>query len=192
MTREYIYLVYSDFTIGCKVGRWSSDLSKLIRRYVTYYGKNLDITIFQCNDAVKLEYSVKYHFKKSVFSGELFFKEIIPEFYEYVLNYSYDYCDIHYLENNYNHVMNSKPFIKVKPNTFKDILLDNFEESSSKKDFVKLKDIKNLLKENNVKFSKESLHDDILDVFPGSEFCSRKIIKYRDYTNVFMNLKSNI
>ena len=61
---------------------------------------------------------------------------------------------------------------------------------SPKKDFVKLKDIKLLFKENNIQFFKESLQDEILEAFPGSEYIADTSFFGKKILNIFKNLKS--
>jgi hypothetical protein len=68
------------------------------------------------------------------------------------------------------------------------ILRENLE-AGSKTDFVKLKDIKKLLKDNGFNKSLVSVKYIIQDLFPECTYYDRKCIEYKDFRNIFVNIK---
>lgn len=70
----------------------------------------------------------------------------------------------------------------------KDILLENFQISENRTDFVKIKDIKIILKSNGIKIIKDTLKYMIEDVFEEIEFKENVMVNYKNYKNVVLYL----
>ena len=81
-----LYLVKSPLLIGLKVGRWKGSYCKLRARYVTPYGKAVDVVVFSCDASLSAEQDLFAVLRKShdnVLSGELFKLQTEPVFYDY-------------------------------------------------------------------------------------------------------------
>lgn len=80
-----IYLATSEDVNLVKVGIWSGDIYSLVSRYFTYYGKNLNILTFKTDSSkLLLEQVFKENFKEFCVSSELFRKEFISKYVDYL------------------------------------------------------------------------------------------------------------
>lgn len=70
----------------------------------------------------------------------------------------------------------------------KDILLENFQISENRNDFVKVRYIKDILKSNGIKIEKNTLKYMIEDVFEGIEFRADTKIEKKHYKSIFLYL----
>ena len=75
-----LYIVYSDFTKGVKIGYWRSHLKSLVKRYVTCYGQDLTFIIFKTRDCRTLEKITKYLFVPHNISHELYKKSALEHY----------------------------------------------------------------------------------------------------------------
>lgn len=83
----YIYAVRGYWMDRYKVGYYIADLKDLIKRYMTYYGNDLDLIVFELKvskqEAKKIEDKVHQYLRKYYCgSNELFYKECIDSFIE--------------------------------------------------------------------------------------------------------------
>ena len=85
-----------------------------------------------------------------------------------------------------------KLYLNDNKSVIKDILLENLEVGTCE-DFVKIKDIKSILKNNGIKIDKDiiTLKYLVEDTFEGVQFLSSKTIDYVKYYSLFINLKIN-
>lgn len=59
-----IYIITSDILKAVKIGRWSSDLPSLRRRYITYYGHNLQIYYTHSDNDILYETEILFEARK--------------------------------------------------------------------------------------------------------------------------------
>lgn len=94
----YIYLVTSNILNGIKIGFWRSSLISLKSRYVTTYGKDVKILFAKTLHAPLLEKRVHNRFKQYNICNEIFLKDKLDEYIDYISNdqnlvvSSYDEC----------------------------------------------------------------------------------------------------
>lgn len=79
-------------------------------------------------------------------------------------------------------------YINDSKDVLYNIIRENFEIGSDT-DFLKLKDIKQILKDNGIDKNIVSIKYIIQDIFPESEFYDRKMINYKPYKSVVSNIK---
>lgn len=82
--RGYVYLVTSDIVSVVKIGFWRKSLIELHKRYVTTYGKNLNLMYTECDNAPNLEKRVHKAFSEFRYSSELFAKNKHKEYISYL------------------------------------------------------------------------------------------------------------
>ena len=87
-TIGYTYCATSSTTNSVKIGYWKSNLSSLRSRYVTPYGDDVQIIAIKTNDAHKLEKMCHAHFSNYNIRNELFEKQYIGEYVEYLNSHS--------------------------------------------------------------------------------------------------------
>ncbi len=95
------------------------------------------------------------------------------------------------INNNISILKNSKKLYKYEKSTeIEKCILENYE-IGDKKSFVKLKDIKTLLKKNNIKeLENTTLKYMIENLFNGDvEYYNRKQIENNHFRNIFLNLR---
>jgi hypothetical protein len=80
----YVYCVTSDLLNAIKIGFWRGTLAGLRQRYVTSYGKNLSLHYAYTMYPYTLEKECHKHFNKQKITNELFVKEYIKEYVEYI------------------------------------------------------------------------------------------------------------
>lgn len=97
-------------------------------------------------------------------------------------------CNFKYIEPEYLKTL-CKLYVNDNKNVIKDVLLENFEIGESV-DFVKIKDIKSVLKKNGI-VEKDviTLKYIVEDMFEGVEFKDIKKINNKQYKSIFINLK---
>lgn len=79
-----LYLVTSPLVNAVKVGIWSNSVRALRGRYITYYGKNLDIYYFSdVQEARRHETKFKHKFAHHKIFSELFAKQNIQEYLDH-------------------------------------------------------------------------------------------------------------
>ena len=66
-----------------KIGFWTGNINGLYTRYITYYGKNIEITYFECDNARLMETEIFSQFQKYNVIQELFEKKYKNEYIEY-------------------------------------------------------------------------------------------------------------
>lgn len=75
-------------------------------------------------------------------------------------------------------------------NQVQELLQEHYEYSPNRSDVIKLKDIKQLLKTNDINIKDNiSIKNFVEDIFEGVEFYTRIRINYKEYTNCFPYLK---
>jgi hypothetical protein len=89
----FVYLVTTPELHFTKVGIWSNSIKTLISRYKTYYGSDLNVSVFQCDRARHIESMFKKHFKSQNISHELFIKndEMINKYKAYLVAATTDF-----------------------------------------------------------------------------------------------------
>ena len=98
-------------------------------------------------------------------------------------------------EDNYKYVEPEKLctlkniYINTNKDDIKNILTEQFEEGIET-DFIKLKDVKSLLKDNNITKDIVSIKYIIQDIFPDCVFYERRMQNYIRVKNIFTNLKT--
>lgn len=80
----YTYCITSPVLNAIKIGYWTSTLQKLRCRYITPYGRNLQIIYVESNDAYYLEQLCHRRFKKFNITNELFEKKYLDEYKKYL------------------------------------------------------------------------------------------------------------
>jgi hypothetical protein len=87
---KYTYLSTSSLLPFVKVGKWSNSPHGLLSRYGTYYGPDLYIIAFECNDATELEKQFIKHFTGYHITRELFEKtrELMVRYIEFFTKFS--------------------------------------------------------------------------------------------------------
>jgi hypothetical protein len=103
------------------------------------------------------------------------------EFFNCTLNHIYNVIEECISLENLKDTVDTKSRIKR-------ILLENYQVSNEK-EYVKLKDIKDILKQNNIKEDIENVKEIVTEMFDGVEFHDRKGINYKELRSVFFNLK---
>lgn len=73
----YTYCVSSPMINGAKIGYWNGSINSLKSRYVTYYGKNIELHTFPMRNPHKIEKKFIKKFAKYRISGELFDKKYV-------------------------------------------------------------------------------------------------------------------
>jgi hypothetical protein len=97
--RGIVYLVTCDILNGVKIGFWRSSLITLKQRYTTSYGSNIKILFCRTNIAPTLEKQIHDTFNHYNLSNEIFRKDKLDEYLEYIKNvkglniYDYDELD---------------------------------------------------------------------------------------------------
>ena len=82
----YVYCITSELINHVKIGFWKGNIEGLRSRYVTYYGSNLEIYYIKSNNARELEQKCFKQFKNYNVTNELFSKEYLNEYKEYLKN----------------------------------------------------------------------------------------------------------
>jgi len=84
-TIGYVYIIDSPLmTDTVKIGFWRSNIDSLYSRYITYYGKDIEIMYFQCDNAPLMECKVFKKFGECNVTQELFVKTHKQEYIEYL------------------------------------------------------------------------------------------------------------
>ena len=96
------------------------------------------------------------------------------------LNKLYEYFEIHKLEENDDSILQE---IELKK-----YLIEKYEYSSNRKDYIKLKEIKQIVKNIKIELKKEEIIKVVEDIFEGVEYIARIQIDYKEYTNCFQYL----
>ena len=95
-----VYFVSCDLLNGIKIGFWRSSLELLKKRYMTPYGKNVKILFCRTQNAPELEKEIHREFKKDNLSNEIFKKDKLNEYINFVKDcknlklYDYDNCTL--------------------------------------------------------------------------------------------------
>jgi hypothetical protein len=80
----YVYCIDSPSINYIKIGFWRGTKSTLRSRYVTYYGNDVSVYVFKSQNARNLEKKCHNAFKKYQYSNELFLKEHLPEYLDFL------------------------------------------------------------------------------------------------------------
>lgn len=80
MTPEFVYAIRGE---RMELGRWVGSFKDLITRYVTPYGKILDIILFQCDDSRQAERHMFHLFKPFHWCNELYELDVLPSFMQF-------------------------------------------------------------------------------------------------------------
>jgi hypothetical protein len=80
----YIYCITSPLNNSVKLGCWGGEIDGLIKRYTTYYGKDLELNYKKVFDYRTIETQMLEHFDKYKISNELFLKENKNQYIEYI------------------------------------------------------------------------------------------------------------
>jgi len=83
-TVGYTYCAWSDLLDGIKIGNWGGTICGLRSRYITYYGNGLQLFYVLTKDAAKLEKLCHEKFKAYNITNELFKKEYLSEYQEFL------------------------------------------------------------------------------------------------------------
>jgi hypothetical protein len=76
----YVYIISSDILNFVKIGKWCSSIEGLYSRYITYYGKNIEVDYFLTKNAFILEKQIHKIFKHYNITNELFEKKYYNEY----------------------------------------------------------------------------------------------------------------
>jgi hypothetical protein len=82
----YVYIVRSKMLNAVKIGMWRSTIEGLYGRYVTVYGKDIEIDYFYTSDARELERKTHENFRDYNITNELFDKNHVDEYMEFIKN----------------------------------------------------------------------------------------------------------
>ncbi len=203
----HVYIIKCDG--GIKVGKTKLQVNKRIKGLQTGNVDDIEI-LFDCetNNADLLERCVhdilyKYRCKsnREFFDCDVEYIKMIIEYTNTTFNTMKSTYQNISKEELYHKYTSKIEEIKEKYNIedyeeeieedyeIKQILRENYNYSNNIKDFVLFKNVKAMLKENNIIMDKDSLINKINILFPEAEFNDRKTINYIDYRNVFTNLK---
>jgi hypothetical protein len=80
----YIYCITSPLNNSVKLGCWGGEIDGLIKRYTTYYGKDLELNYKKVFDYRTIEKQMLEHFDKYKISNQLFLKENKNQYIEYI------------------------------------------------------------------------------------------------------------
>ena len=80
----YVYIISSDILNFVKIGMWRSSIEGLYSRYITYYGKNIEVDYFLTKNAFFLEKQIHKNFKEYNITNELFEKVYYNEYVNYI------------------------------------------------------------------------------------------------------------
>jgi hypothetical protein len=126
--------------------------------------------VFEVRDSVKLENIIHYALKEYNISGE---------FYN---------CSKSHIKYVIDHIVKIEQFKDGDELSYvKSLLVEKFENSPNPKDFVKLKDIKQFLTLNGIKYTEEikCLFKELFEC----QFNEVKWINNKQYRSIFVNLK---
>lgn len=203
----HVYILKCDG--GFKIGKTYLPVFKRIKGLQTGNVNDIEI-IFDCetNNADLLEKCVhdilyKYRCKsnREFFDCDLNYMKMIIEFVNTTFNTmksTYQFISKEELYHKYiakieelkqKYDIDDYEEIEEEDYEVKQLLRENYCYSNDKKDFILFKEIKTLLKENNIVIYKESLINLINEMFPESEYCLYKCFNYKKYRSLFINLK---
>lgn len=156
-----------------KVGR-AKDIKIRMKSLQTGCADKIEIIfIYEVRNEVKLENIIHYALKEYNIGGE--FYNCSKSHIKYVIDY------IVKIEQ-----FKDKDILSC----IKNILVENFEKSEDRDDYIKVMDIKRLLKNHNIKYT-----EDIKSVFKElfeCEFFERKQKNKSDVVNIFINVKKKL
>jgi hypothetical protein len=166
--KQYIYVAL--INNRRKVGR-AKDVEIRMKSLQTGCADKIEIEyVFEVRDSVKLENIIHYALKEYNISGE--FYNCSKSHIKYVIDY----------------IVKIEQFNDADAlSCIKNILVENFEKSPNTKDYVKLKDIKQILKLNDIKYTEE-IKCVLKELFE-CQFNEVKKINNKQYKSIFVNLK---
>lgn len=117
-TQGYVYCITS-FLVQCiKIGFWSGSIESLKSRYMLPYGNNLLMHCIKTDNARELENKTHKQFAEYCISNELFEKEYLDEYIDFILsNAKNEYSEKEYVIIN----PNVEPIILVIQSLFRQI-----------------------------------------------------------------------
>lgn len=203
----HVYIIKCDG--GIKVGKTKLPVNKRIKGLQTGNVDDIEI-LFDCetNNADLLERCVhdilyKYRCKsnREFFDCDVEYIKMIIEYTNTTFNTMKSTYQNITKEELYHKYTSKIEEIKEKYNIeeyeeeidedyeIKQLLRENYNYSNNVKDFVLYKHVKAMLKNNSIIMDKDSLINSIKTIFPDSEYNNVKCIYYKNYRNVFTNLK---
>jgi phage/plasmid-associated DNA primase len=139
-------------------------------------------TKFCENPKKKNELSIKRYTKEELHNIERGLLHIFITRYKQLLIKDFKYTEPEVFQNIKN------LYINDSKDDLSNILRENLE-AGSKTDFVKLKDIKQILKSNGFNKSLVSVKYIIQDLFEECEYYDTKMINYKNYKSIFYKIK---
>lgn len=71
-TRGVVYIATAPVLLACKIGMWRGKLSQLRNRYVTAYGRDLELHLYEFDDCILAEKRMHKRFESRCIVGELY------------------------------------------------------------------------------------------------------------------------
>jgi len=158
----YVYCITSDIVDYIKIGYWNG----LRSRYITYYGNNIDIFYVETLDAPKLENKCHDYFSKYNIYNELFHKEYLSEYKDFLISNKEDIVKFENnttqnIDNDANQ-FNEEHEVSIAPPILDNIIYDKnnnelfhkiYFRGNQNKVYISINDIIGLIDNPNIEYS---------------------------------------